>query len=34
MWQWIDDVDSAASPFPLASRAFAAKLQRFYYWRV
>jgi hypothetical protein len=34
MWQWIDDVDSdmggGHAPFPLASGAFAAKLQRFY----
>lgn len=34
MWQWTDDVDSDAegghSPFPLASDALAAKLQRFY----
>ena len=38
MWQWIDDVDSDAegghSPFPLASKAFAEKLQRFYDERV
>ena len=38
MWQWTDDVDSDAegghSPFPLASDAFAAKLQRFYDERV
>ena len=38
MWQWTDDVDSDAegghSPFPLASGAFAAKLQRFYDERV
>lgn len=34
MWQWTDDVDSDAegghAPFPLASDALAAKLQRFY----
>ena len=34
MWQWCDDVDSDTegghSPFPLASDAFAEKLQRFY----
>jgi hypothetical protein len=30
MWQWIDDVDDDDSPFPLASGAFAEKLQRFY----
>lgn len=34
MWQWTEDVDSDAegghSPFPLASDAFADKLQRFY----
>ena len=38
MWQWTDDVDSDAdgghSPFPLASEAFAAKLQRFYNERI
>ena len=38
MWQWTDDVDSDAegghSPFPLASDAFAEKLQRFYDERV
>jgi hypothetical protein len=38
MWQWTDDVDSDAggrhSPFPLASGAFANKLQRFYDARV
>jgi len=38
MWQWTDDVDSDAegghSPFPLASSAFADKLQRFYDSRV
>jgi hypothetical protein len=38
MWQWTDDVDSDAegghSPFPLASPAFAEKLQRFYDSRV
>lgn len=38
MWQWTDDVDSDTvgnhSPFPLASPAFAAKLQRFYDERV
>lgn len=38
MWQWTDDVDSDAegghSPFPLASPAFAEKLQRFYDERV
>lgn len=38
MWQWTDDVDSDAegghSPFPLASEAFAEKLQRFYDERV
>jgi hypothetical protein len=34
MWSWCDDVDSDAegghSPFPLASAAFAEKLQSFY----
>ena len=38
MWQWTDDVDSDAegghSPFPLASDAFAEKLQRFYDERI
>ena len=38
MWQWTDDVDSDAegghSPFPLASPAFAEKLQLFYDSRV
>lgn len=38
MWQWCDDVDSDTegdhSPFPLASDAFAEKLQRFYDARV
>jgi hypothetical protein len=38
MWQWTDDVDSDAegghSPFPLASDAFADKLQRFYDERI
>lgn len=38
MWQWTDDVDSDAegghSPFPLASPAFAVKLQRFYDERI
>lgn len=38
MWQWCDDVDSDTegghSPFPLASGAFAEKLQRFYDERV
>jgi predicted methyltransferase len=38
MWQWTDDVDSDAegghSPFPLASSAFAEKLQSFYDERV
>lgn len=38
MWQWADDVDSDAEgghdPFPLASPAFADKLQRFYDERV
>jgi len=38
MWQWVDDVDSDAegghSSFPLASPAFAEKLQRFYDARV
>ena len=38
MWQWTDDVDSDAegghSPFPLASNAFAEKLQRFYDERI
>jgi hypothetical protein len=34
MWQWIDDVDDDDSPFPLASGAFAAKLQRFYDSRI
>lgn len=30
MWDWTDDVDLDDSPFPLASPAFAAKLQDFY----
>ncbi len=38
MWQWVDDVDSDAegghAPFPLASGAFAEKLQHFYDSRV
>jgi len=38
MWQWTDDVDSDAegghSPFPLASGAFAEKLQSFYDERI
>lgn len=38
MWQWCDDVDSDTegdhSSFPLASDAFAEKLQRFYDSRV
>jgi len=38
MWSWCDDVDSDAegghSPFPLASDAFAEKLQSFYDERV
>lgn len=38
MWQWTDDVDSDTagghSPFPLASGAFAEKLQRFYDERI
>jgi hypothetical protein len=38
MWQWTDDVDADTegghSPFPLASGAFAEKLQRFYDERV
>jgi len=38
MWQWTDDVDSDTagghSPFPLASSAFAEKLQRFYDERI
>ena len=38
MWSWCDDVDSDAegghSPFPLASGAFAEKLQNFYDERV
>lgn len=38
MWQWTDDVESDAeggnSPFPLASGAFAEKLQGFYDERV
>lgn len=38
MWQWTDDVDADAegghSPFPLASDAFAEKLQRFYDERI
>ena len=38
MWQWTDDVDSDAegghSPFPLASDAFAEKLQLFYDERI
>jgi hypothetical protein len=38
MWQWTDDVDSDTEgghdPFPLASPAFAEKLQRFYDSRV
>jgi len=38
MWQWTDDVDADTegghSPFPLASGAFADKLQRFYDERV
>ena len=38
MWQWTDDVDADTegghSPFPLASDAFAEKLQRFYDERI